>query len=142
MITYMTGDLFASTADVLVDPVNCRGGIGYLAADFVRRFAGLEAFYRQSCGRTLIIGRTVLYRESEPMILLFPTKDHWRRPAQLDYIDAGLTSLARVLAHEGVSSVALPKLGSGAGGLLWESVKPVVERHLRALDWLMCFVYE
>ena len=50
----------------------------------------------------------------------------------------------RRLRHEvevrGIRSLALPRLSTGAGGLPWSDVKPLIEKHLGDLD-IPIFVY-
>jgi O-acetyl-ADP-ribose deacetylase (regulator of RNase III) len=41
-----------------------------------------------------------------------------------------LKALARHLRDEKVTSVALPRLATGVGGLEWSDVKPLVRQHL------------
>lgn len=57
-------------------------------------------------------------------IINFPTKKHWRSPSHLDYIDAGLAGLIRVVRDMKIISVAIPPLGAGNGVLDWRDVEP------------------
>ncbi len=72
----------------------------------------------------------------------FPTKDHWREPSRLEWIDGGLWSMKLDLAIQECRSVAIPPLGCGLGGLAWADVRPLIERHLGAIDDLTVEVYE
>jgi O-acetyl-ADP-ribose deacetylase (regulator of RNase III) len=68
------------------------------------------------------------------LIINFPTKTHWRRPSEYSYIEAGLTALAQSIRQYAISSIALPALGCGNGGLDWTKVKPIIEQHLSGLN--------
>ncbi len=66
-------------------------------------------------------------------MLNFPTKDHWRNPSRLEWVDHGLQILAAEYSGWGITSLALPPLGCGNGGLNWSEVWPLIERHLSPL---------
>lgn len=70
----------------------------------------------------------VVERQSPPRFIInFPTKAHWRQPSKLEYIAAGLADLVRTKGRLGISSLALPAIGCGLGGLSWTDVKPLIE---------------
>lgn len=54
--------------------------------------------------------------------------------ATVENVGHALRALARHLSEEGLSSLALPRLATGVGGLDWADVKPLVERHLADVD--------
>ena len=45
-----------------------------------------------------------------------------------------LRELKKLIASEGLTSVALPKLATGVGGLEWRDVRPLIDHHLGSLD--------
>jgi hypothetical protein len=52
----------------------------------------------------------------------------------LEYLEAGLTKFAATFAEKGITSVSFPRLGSGQGGLDWETeVRPLMEAYLGSL---------
>lgn len=61
---------------------------------------------------------------------------HGSRPgkASVKYVKDALKSLAKMTKKEGFASLALPRLATGVGGLEWESVEPLIEQHLGALE--------
>jgi len=63
-------------------------------------------------------------------VLLFPTKRHWEKPAELEYIEDGLKDFIANWDLMGIRSIAFPKLGCGNGGLDWDEVRPIMERYL------------
>lgn len=138
-ITFHGGDLFTANADALVNPVNCVGVMGAgLAKQFKDRDPAMFTFYREQCARGLLQpGRPVLYDQPKPAVILFPTKQHWRRPSQLEWIDQGLGALRELLPVWGLATVAVPPLGAGLGGLAWPEVRDLIVRHLGGLPILI-----
>jgi O-acetyl-ADP-ribose deacetylase (regulator of RNase III) len=134
-IQYCGGSIFTSTAHTLVVPVNCKGVAGRgLALQFKERYPNWYRAYRQCCTNGLLqIGRPLLHWGDDPWIVSFPTKNEWRLPSELAFIEAGLAATVLLCARHGVESIAFPKLGTGAGGLSWEEVRPLMEACLSAL---------
>lgn len=66
----------------------------------------------------------------EPWVLNFPTKEHWRSSAKLSDIVAGLGHLEAHYQEWGITSLAVPPLGCGEGGLEWRVVGPTLYQHL------------
>ncbi|MBZ0289877.1 MAG: macro domain-containing protein [Anaerolineae bacterium] len=136
MITYVVSDLFQSPARVLVNAVNTVGVMGKgIAADFRRFYPEMFAQYQALCERGQFqTGQLWLYKTPHKWILNFPTKQHWRDPSRLEYIEAGLQKFAAVYAEKDLISVSFPLLGSGLGGLDWEmQVRPLMEHYLDPL---------
>lgn len=143
MILYVTGDLFQSPAQVLVNTVNTVGVMGKgVAYDFKRLFPDMFGQYRELCERgQLKIGMLWLYKTPNKWVLNFPTKDHWRNPSRLEYIKAGLEKFEQAYADMGIHSVAFPPLGCGNGQLDFETqVQPLMHRYLRNLP-IDIFIY-
>lgn len=132
----LSGDLFASSCQTLVNPVNCAGLMGRgLALEFHRRFPRIFAPYEGRCRRReLRPGRPYVYcGGGAPWILLFPTKDHWSHRSKLADIVAGLEVVVASCEDWQLTSLAVPALGCGLGGLSWEVVRPVLVHHLSRL---------
>ena len=56
-------------------------------------------------------------------------------------VNLALRNLAHLCEEEGFESLALPRLATGVGGLGWDDVLPLIEKHLGGLD-LPVEVYE
>jgi O-acetyl-ADP-ribose deacetylase (regulator of RNase III) len=134
-VTIVHGDIFASSAQTLVNPVNCRRVMGKgLALAFALRYPNMVIEYKRLCAsRELRPGRLHLYTAEVPWILNFPTKDHWRSPSRLEHIERGLEHLVTNYAAWGIESIAFPQLGTGNGGLDWDDVQPIMRRYLDPL---------
>ena len=75
-------------------------------------------------------------------IVNFPTKQHWRAPSKIEWIEQGLVDLKRFIAEKNVASIATPPLGAGNGGLDWTIVRARIEDELQKLDPVHVIVYE
>ena len=142
-ITYVSGNIFDAPVEALVIPVNCGGVAGCgLALQCKQRYPVWYQLYRECCrSGALQIGRPVLHWGIEPMILSFPTKDYWCNPSWLSSIEVGLLKANELCIEHGITSIAYPKLGTGAGRLSWEHVCPLMEEYLRGLPLCDIRVY-
>lgn len=133
MISYMVpgSDIFKSTCQAITNPVNCVGVMGRgLALQFKVRYPQNFLAYQKACHlRQLILGGdSFLFEEKGKLIVNFPTKGHWREVSQLTKILDSLSHLRRQLEDRNITSVAIPPLGCGLGGLKWIQVSQVIER--------------
>jgi O-acetyl-ADP-ribose deacetylase (regulator of RNase III) len=126
-------DIFTSACQTLVCPVNTVGTMGKgLAKSFKLKYPGLEVAYQHAC-RNYVFATKGLYVVGvggDKQVLCFPTKHHWRNPSKLVWIDNGLRKLAEHWQDMGITSLALPMIGCGEGGLNWLDVYPLI------LEWL------
>lgn len=131
MIEYVSGDIFASNAAALVNPVNCVGVMGKgLALQFKTRYPGIFLEYRDACRAGLVApGRMFVSKAHDGRVIIhFPTKRHWGDKSRLEDIRSGLVDLRRVIQEMHIPSVAIPAIGAGLGGLPWEMVKQFIEK--------------
>ncbi|MCX6880180.1 MAG: DarT ssDNA thymidine ADP-ribosyltransferase family protein [Verrucomicrobia bacterium] len=137
MVQICSGNLFQSKAQTRVNAVNCVGVMGKgIALEFKKRFPDMFRDYELRCrAGEVCLGQPYLFRQLlGPWILNFPTKDHWREGTRLADLIAGLEWLVQHYKAWGISSLAVPALGCGNGGLDWCKVRPVLESHLGQLD--------
>ncbi|MEE4660307.1 MAG: macro domain-containing protein, partial [Halieaceae bacterium] len=68
--------------------------------------------------------------------------DHGSRPgkATTKAVNDSLKALVKMVSDEGFTSLAIPRLATGVGGLDWEDVRPLVEQRLGELD-IPVYVY-
>ena len=135
-IRYQKGDIFDSKAQVIVNTVNCKGVMGKgLALAFKQRYPAMFPVYQQECKTgKLRIGKPTLYKQSTPWILNFPTKNDWKLPSKLEYLEKGLEYLVGNYKKAGIKSIAFPKLGAQNGKLSWDEVGPLMARYLSQVD--------
>lgn len=137
MIVESTGNLLLDDAQALVNTVNTVGVMGKgLALQFKRAFPANFDAYVQACRDGRVRPGRIFATQfgDHRWILNFPTKRHWREPSQLEDIHSGLDALVRVIVELNLTSVALPPLGCGNGGLDWATVRPLIIEKLGGLD--------
>lgn len=68
--------------------------------------------------------------------------EHGSKPGQasVSQVNHALHALRALIEKEKISSVALPRLACGVGGLDWNDVKPLIEKHLGDLN-IPVYVY-
>lgn len=127
------GSIFDVDARALVNPVNCVGVMGKgLARAFKEKFPDVFLEYERACraeeiapGRVQVVETCA--ESSAKYVINFPTKRHWRDKSRLEDIRAGLVDLAAWMTKNQISSIAIPALGCGLGGLDWKDVRRVIE---------------
>jgi O-acetyl-ADP-ribose deacetylase (regulator of RNase III)/uncharacterized protein YwgA len=158
MIKVLVGNLFESSAQTLVNTINCIGVMGKgIALEFKRRYPDMFKDYERRCKRGEVkLGRPYLFRPtlsddrkhyqysmfsedmatsvSDKWVLNFPTKDHWRFVATLDDIVNGMEFLLAHYKEWGIQSLAIPPLGCGEGQLEWRIIGPTLYRYLSKMD--------
>lgn len=148
MVELSRGNLLASNAEALVNTVNCVGFMGKgIALQFKQAFPENFRVYERACragevrpGRMLVVSTGALV--GPKFIINFPTKRHWRGASRLEDIEDGLRALVPELRRLGISSVAVPPLGCGNGGLEWTVVRPLIVRALSELPSVKVLLYE
>lgn len=132
MIEYTKGNMFECNADCLINTVNCEGFMGKgIAYQFKMRFPENNKSYVKACkAGALMVGKVHSYVEEGITIVNFPTKNKWRENSKIEYIEKGMESFVELLPNLTVKRIAIPPLGCGNGGLIWEEVKKVVEKNI------------
>lgn len=143
MLRYVEGDLFSSPAQVIVNTVNTVGVMGKgIALEFKKRYPEMFDHYKKICDKhNLVIGKLMLWYAPDHWLLLFPTKEHWRNPSKIEYIEKGLMAFVRKYADYNITSIAFPKLGCGNGELSWKDVRPLMEKYLSDLP-IDVYIYQ
>lgn len=117
MIEYSNGSIFDADVEVLVNPVNCVGVMGAgLAKEFKVRYPLHHMEYVRACGIKFIkLGKVYPTLRANKMIIMFPTKHHWKHRSILQDVIEGCEDLVKVIQHYGIESIAIPALGCGFG---------------------------
>ncbi len=150
MIRYVSGDILMSNAKAIAHGVAPNDDFGQGLAHTLREH--LPAMYkdfRHYCqsqhpkpGGLWTWGGA----EGPRLVALFTQEGaygHGAKPgkASTANVNHALKALAREVRQVGWSSVALPRLATGVGGLDWDDVKPLIEHHLGELG-IPVIVYE
>jgi O-acetyl-ADP-ribose deacetylase (regulator of RNase III) len=148
-IDFVTGDLFANRfgARALAHGCNCQGSMGAgVATGFRDRYPEMFADYRRRCKaepREFNLGDAFLWRADEqPWVFNLGTQEGvWRARASYEAIEAALKSMRQQADREGITTIAVPRIGAGYGGLSWKKVRAVIEKVFA--DWPgTLYVYE
>jgi O-acetyl-ADP-ribose deacetylase (regulator of RNase III) len=135
MLIYRRTSILESSAQTLVNTVNCVGVMGKgLAQAFKEREPSMFDTYKHICDSGLLQpGKLWLWRGANNWVLNFPTKKHWRHPSKLEWIESGLEKFVASYEAQAIREVSFPLLGCGNGGLDWLEVRPIMEKHLSPL---------
>ncbi len=148
MITFTKGNLLEADVEALVNTVNTVGVMGKgIALMFKERFPENFMRYSEACkAKEVRVGKMFVTSTDSlagpRWIINFPTKQHWRSPSKMPWIEEGLADLKRVLLEKKIRSVAIPPVGAGNGGLNWGAVRDEVISALADLDGVEIIVYE
>lgn len=143
----MKGDLLQSDAEALVNTVNTVGVMGKgIALQFKNQYPYNYKLYKEACKKgELKVGEVLVVKDGDILckkyIINFPTKEHWRSPSEISYIQQGLEALKESIKEYNIKSLAIPPLGCGNGGLDWNMVKPMIIGALGELG-IDIYVYE
>ena len=124
-VVYVTGDILESPADAVCCPVNLRGAMGAgLALQVARKWPGCVPSYQDDLNASRLKAGSVTSwtRPDGKLVLLAPTKYDYRRPSPLPLVGQTLEAIGRFCEAKALSSVAVPKMGCGLGGLEWSEV--------------------
>ncbi len=144
MIEFTKGDMFSISVDVRVNTVNCVGVMGKgVALAFKNRYPDMFKEYKQQCQDGIIRpGHLHIWKNlMGDWVINFPTKRDWKESSRYEDVLAGLKALRNYLQEQKPSSLALPALGCGHGGLDWNRVSSMIQDKLGDLDTHI-FVFE
>ena len=147
MIKYTSGNIFVEPVQAIVNTVNCVGVMGQgLALQFKQKYPQNFLQYKKACKKNELQLKKMFVHSTgcdlPQYIINFPTKQHWRGVSKLQDIEGGLDDLLQVLQEYKISSIALPPLGCGLGGLSWSQVKPIIDKKLASQGDVYVVVFE
>jgi O-acetyl-ADP-ribose deacetylase (regulator of RNase III) len=148
MLEFKQDNLLEEDAEALVNAVNCVGVMGKgIALQFKQAFPENFQQYKKACdakevqpGRMFTVPTGKLFNPK--YIINFPTKRHWRDKSKIEDIQTGLKALVAEVQQLGITSIAIPALGCGNGGLDWVEVKPLIESAFVELPEVKVVVFE
>tara|TARA_R110002072_G_scaffold59514_1_gene151476 strand:- start:56858 stop:57523 length:666 start_codon:yes stop_codon:yes gene_type:complete len=134
-ITKISGNIFNSKAQTIVNTVNCVGVMGKgIALVYKLRYPDMYKQYKSHCEKGLLKPGTLwLYNKeiNAPGILNFPTKNHWKYPSKIEWLKMGLQKFVDTYEEKGITSIAFPLLGTHNGGLSQDEVTSLMDEYLR-----------
>lgn len=140
MIKEVSGDILLTKAQAIAHGVapndHFTSGLALSLREF---YPAMHQDFRHFCHtHNPKVGTSWLWRsvDSRRIINLFtqePAPNHSQShpgKATVSSVNHALKSLRNVIGKEKITSLALPKLATGVGGLDWQDVKPLIEKHL------------
>ncbi len=109
---------------------NCAGAMGKgIALQFKAKFPAMYAEYKYLCVTGKFSpGDVYAYNYGQGYIFNLGTQATWRTKAKLEYIEKSIERMMEIAETSNISSIALPAIGAGLGGLRWVEVKQVLEK--------------
>jgi len=149
MIKLVNGDILLSDAQVIAHGVAPDDHFSHgLALALRDQFPSMAKDFRSWCHQNHPkSGGAWLWASPERVIVNLMTQeqahDHNANPGPASHhnVDHALKELAKLVSKEHLKSIALPRLATGVGGMEWEDVYPMIEKHLGELD-IPVIVYE
>lgn len=148
MLEFKQGNLLKEQAEALVNTVNCVGVMGKgIALQFKQAYPENFRQYEKACrakevqpGQMFTVSTGCLLNPK--YIINFPTKRHWKNKSKIEDIKSGLIALVEEVQRLGITSIAIPPLGCGNGGLNWQEVKPLMESTFAQLSNVQVIIFE
>src|SRR3954462_3320991 len=140
-IRFVSGDLFDNAHGVraFAHGCNCQGSMGAgIARSFRARYPEMYEEYRSRCKaepRRFNLGDCWLWKaDDRPWVFNLGTQEgYWRARASYEAIEEALRAMREQADAEGITSIAIPRIGVGYGGLSWGKGRGVVEGGVA--DW-------
>jgi len=133
-IHFTQGDLFLTGAQTVAHGCNTKGRMGAgVAVEIKRRFPEVFPDYRKRCkAERFRPGDIQLYKECQPWVLNLATQDSLSG-ARLEYLQKCFSQIAKSFEQLQITSIAMPMVGAGLGGLDEDSVINVMKEQLDSL---------
>lgn len=124
-----TGDLFTTHSRGIGHGVNVDGMMGAgIAVVFRKRFPAMYGAYAAACMTgALEPGGVFIWEEPNAgFIYNIASQDRPGANAHLGWLDTGVREALAHADEHGITSISLPRIGCGIGGLDWEAAQLVL----------------
>ena len=156
-IHFVSGDLFVNrfNAQALAHGCNCAGSMGAgIAVEFRDRYPAMFEEFRRRCKAKpaeFALGDVFFWREDaacgglreegKPAVFNLGTQPRPRFGASYPVVEKALKATRERADAERVTSIAMPRIAAGYGGLSWKKVRALIEAAFA--DWPgAVYVYE
>ena len=138
MIIKVQGDILLSEAKAIAHGVAPHDHFDQgLALALRERFPAMVKDYRHYChAQNPKPGNAWLWAGADKIVVNLmtqePAPNQKAHPgkANMKNINHALKSLCGIIEEQGITSIALPRLATGVGGLEWGDVEPLIEKNL------------
>jgi len=130
MIIYKNGDLFSTSSNHLVQGCNNQGKMNAgIAQQFKMYFPEMFQDYKKKCRKNLLEpGSCYLFQNQRtPHVINVITQSDGQ--AQEQYLELGFRSLNYLCQKLDIHQLAMPRIGTGLGGLEWNVVKDILKKN-------------
>lgn len=133
-VEFRNGDLFNQPdLEAIGHGVNLKGAMASgIAAIFRKKFPEMEREYVEMCNVNLLqLGSVFTWispNDDSPWIFNIATQVNPGSDARLSAVEVGLINAIRECEYQGISSLGIPQIGCGIGGLDWREVKAMIEQ--------------
>lgn len=131
MITYIDGDIFTTKLTAIGHGVNCEGAMGGGIAATVRaKFPDVYEIYRSFCKVEGLHGGEMLAIPSlaGPILLNLASQEKMGRNAKYEWLEQSVERAFEYCKSTGLEGFALPRIGSGIGGLNEKKAEEIMEK--------------
>lgn len=136
--TIITGNIFTTKCQVIVNTINCVGVMGAgIALECRLRYPVMYEKYVELCNdKKIDIGLLWIYKSPDDgrWLLNFPTKKHWKYPSKKEYLHAGLDKFYKTYKERQINSIAFPLLGADKGGICANESIAIMQSYLDKVD--------
>lgn len=146
MLATLTGDITKHEAEVLVNTVNRVGVMGRgVALDMKTAFPEIMPAYEAACRSRREDAFPYFHKlqhgpQAGRYVAMVATKRHWRNPSTIEDVSAQIDALYALCKRQGVTTIAIPPLGCGLGGLRWTDVRPLIAAKFEADPEITAYV--
>lgn len=137
MIKYIEfGDIFALPGvDCYAHGCNCAGAMGKgIALQFRYKYPDMYIQYKELCKNGLFQpGDVFEYRQNNECVFNLGTQKDWKTKAIPSAIRNAVRKMLESATEQHINAIAIPKIGVGLGGLIWDDVKRILE------EVILCF---
>jgi len=120
-LIHMTGDIFDTDAKGIGHGINAKGVMGAgIALQFKLRFPEMYQTYKNACTNGTIKGGNSypwILDQGEAFVFNICSQEEPGANASYDFLIQGVKQALSQAAWYGVKTIALPRIGSGIGGL-------------------------
>ncbi len=149
MITKAHGDILLSQAQAIAHGIAPHDHFNQgLALALRERFPAMAKDFRHYCHlQNPKAGHAWLWAGPEKVVVNLMTQEapanENAHPGKATAHNVGhaLKELRGIIEKQGITSIALPRLATGVGGLSWNEVEPLIEQHLGDLK-IPVVIYE
>lgn len=133
-IIHREGDIFTSDAIAIGHGVNTHGVMGHgIAVEFRKRWPEMYQDYRKLClNFGLFPGGVFVWVEKGRQVLNIASQNRPGKDARIEWLEAGIKMALDHCDTMNIPVLALPRIGSGVGGLNAEDVEAVLEKQAAA----------